>query len=72
MYKACQSITVSNPIRKEETNSMNMTEISVSIINENIGQTKKNWASTYAVVVTYEQICRNKIFYIIKIINKNI
>ena len=40
MYKACQSITVSNPIRKEETNSMNMTEISVSIINEYIGQTK--------------------------------
>ena len=34
MYKACQSITVSNPIRQEEMNSMNMKEISISIINE--------------------------------------
>ena len=40
MYKACQSITVSNPIRQEETNGMNMTEISISIINEDIEQTK--------------------------------
>ena len=34
MYKACQSITVSNPIRQEETNSMNMTEISISSIRD--------------------------------------
>ena len=36
MYKACQSLTVSNPIRQEETNSMDMTKISISIINEGI------------------------------------
>ena len=40
MYKTHQSVTVSNPIRQEEKNTMNMTEISIAIINEDIEQTE--------------------------------
>ena len=64
MYKACQSLTVSNPIRQEETNSMDMTKISISIINEGIMYTIYKVTTLRAQETTY--------FSFEIIINKNV